>query len=51
MYFSLQKGQTALMKASIEGYANCANLLLDKRATVDLEDEVSQCHNQSLSLF
>ena len=41
MYFSLQKGETALQIASSEGHDECVQLLLDKGAKVNLYDEVS----------
>ena len=41
MYFSLQSGQTALIKASSKGHVDCVKLLLEKGAEVDHEDKVS----------
>ena len=41
MYFSLQSGQTALMKASSEGHVDCVKLLLEKDADVNHKDKVS----------
>ena len=39
--YSLQRKETALMKASREGHVECTQLLLDKGAKVDHEDGVS----------
>ena len=49
MYFSLQRGQTALMKASSEGHVECVELL-DKGSSADLSDEVSAVSHQVLSV-
>ena len=50
MYFSLQRGQTALMKASLRGHFGCVKLLLDKGANADLSDKVSAVSHQVLSV-
>ena len=41
MYFSLQDGETALMKASSGGHVECTKLLLNKDVEVDIRDVVS----------
>ena len=41
MYFSLQSGQSALMKASSGGHVECVKLLLDQGADVNVKDNVS----------
>ena len=41
MYFSLQSGQTALMKASSGGHVECVTLLFNQGADVDVKDKVS----------
>ena len=50
VYFSLQRGQTALMVASRGGHVECVKLLLEKGASVDLMDEVSAGSHQLLSV-
>ena len=50
MYFSLQRGWTALMKASLQGQIGCVELLLDKGANADLSDKVSAVSHQVLSV-
>ncbi|KAL5502811.1 hypothetical protein EMCRGX_G009644 [Ephydatia muelleri] len=39
MYFSLQDGETALMRASSEGHDEFVKLLLEKGASADLSDK------------
>ena len=51
MYFSLQRGRTALMKASLRGHFGCVKLLLDKGANADLSDTVSAVSHQVLSVW
>lgn len=41
MFLSFQFKQTALMIASNGGHDGCVNLLLEKGAKVDLQDQVS----------
>ena len=41
MYFSLQDGWTALMKASEAGQVECIKVLLDRGAEVNMQDTVS----------
>ena len=50
MYFSLQDGDTALMRASREGRVECVRLLLDKGASADLSDKVRAGSHQVLSV-
>ena len=50
MYFSLQKGQTALIVASHEGHVECV-MLLEKGTSADLLDEVSAGSHQLLSVW
>ena len=51
VYFSLQRGQTALIVASREGHVGCVMLLLKKDASADLLDEVSAGSHQLLSVW
>ena len=46
MHFSLQNGDTPLMVASREGHTGCVQLLLDKGAQVDYQNEVSAFWDQ-----
>ena len=41
MHLSLQTGETALMKASEAGHIECAQMLLDKDAEVNIQNRVS----------
>ena len=41
MHLSLQDGYTPLMKASLDGHDGCVQLLLDRGAQIDHQDEVS----------
>ena len=41
MHLSLQDGETALMKASEAGHIECVQVLLDKGADVNMQDNVS----------
>ena len=41
MHFSLQDGETALMKASEAGKVECIKVLLDRGAEVNMQDKVS----------
>ena len=41
MYFSLQSGESALMKASSEGHVECVKLLLENGADVNHKNEVN----------
>ena len=41
MHLSLQDRGTALMKASQAGHMECVQVLLDKGADVNMQDEVS----------
>ena len=50
MYFSLQDGYTALMRASHEGHVECVTLLLDEGASADLSDKVRAGSHQVLSV-
>ena len=51
MYFSLQRGYTALMMASSGGHVECVKLLLDKGASADLSDMVRAGSHQVLSVW
>ena len=51
VYFTLQRGQTALIVASREGHIVCVKLLLEKGASADLLDEVSAASHQLLSAW
>ena len=51
MYFSLQDGVTALMRASRRGHIECVKLLLDKGARADLSDKVRAGSHQVLSVW
>ena len=59
MHLSLQGGQTALMIAYDFGHIECAKVLVDKGAQVNIQDTVSlsgviihymQCNNMSWNL-
>ena len=41
MHLSLQRGETALMKALDKGHMECVKLLLDKGAKVNMQSLVS----------
>ena len=41
MHLSLQDGETALMMASEAGHMECIQVLLDKGAKVNMQNEVS----------
>ena len=41
MHLSLQWGQTALMMAKVHGHIECAKMLVDKGAHVNIQDMVS----------
>ena len=41
MYLSLQSGRTALMIAYDRGHIECAKMLMDKGAQVNIQDMVS----------
>ena len=43
IFFALQNGHTPLMRASLGGNAECAKLLLDRGAQINLQDKVSEC--------
>ena len=47
----LQKGETALIVASIGGHVECVKLLLDTGASADLSDKVSTVSHQVLSVL
>ena len=51
MYFSLQRGETALMMASNRSCVECVKLLLDKDASADLSDKVRAGSHQVLSVW
>ena len=50
MYLSLQYGRSPLMVAASEGNVECLQLLLDKGADVNHQDEVSSFHHEMRSL-
>ena len=47
MTFSLQDGNTPLMKASKCGHVECVKALLDKGAVVNQQDKVGAVQDQS----
>ena len=51
VYFSCQRGQTALIVASSKEHVECVMLLLEKGAIADLLDEVSAGSHQLLSVW
>ena len=52
MHLSLQNGDTPLMVASGRGHDGCVQLLLDRGAQIDHQNEVSAFKDQpSVSLF
>ena len=52
MHLSLQNGYTPLMVASRGGHDGCVQLLLDRGAQIDHQNEVSAFRDQpSVSLF
>ena len=46
MHLSLQNGNTPLMWASREGHDECVQLLLDRGAQIDHQNEVSAIRDQ-----
>ena len=50
-HFSLQDGETALIRASRGGHIECVKLLLDKGASADLLDVVRAGSPQVLSVW
>ena len=52
MHLSLQDGDTLLMEASGGGHDGCVQLLLDRGAQIDHQNEVSAFRDQpSVSLY
>ena len=52
MHLSLQNGNTPLMEASLKERDGCVQLLLDRGAQIDHQNEVSAFRDQpSVSLF
>ena len=50
MYLSVQDGRSPLMVAASEGKVKCLQLLLEKGADVNHQDEVSSFHHEIRSL-
>ena len=51
VYFSVQDGRSPLMVAASGGKVKCLQLLLDKGADVNHQDEVSSFHHEMRSLL
>ena len=49
MYLSLQDGRSPLLEAALRGEVECLQLLLDKGADANQQDEVSSFHDEMRS--